>query len=240
MDLFGKALTDYLEGDHRATLTSHSSFGEAEPVPVSHFFRGFRDMPELERLALEAAKGKVLDIGCGAGSHCLWLQEQGMKCTGIDASQGAVAVARTRGVKMVHYTEILNFKVGKYDTLLLLMNGTGLAGTLSGLPGLLKHLRLLMAPGGQILVDSSDLIYMYEEDADGGVWIPGDLEYYGNVEYRWEYRGEAGKPFPWLFADAASLAKAAAAAGLQTEVLAEGPHYDYLARLTALYTETTQ
>ncbi|WP_088341593.1 class I SAM-dependent methyltransferase [Robiginitalea sediminis] len=231
MDLLGKALTDYLDGRQDATLLSHSSFGDTDAVPAAYFFRGFDQMPVLEQKALRLAKGRVLDIGCGAGSHCLWLQEKGLPCTGLDISSGALEVARKRGVKNLHLGPIQNFEVGKFDTLLLLMNGIGLAGRLKALPALLAHLTGLLAPEGQILLDSSDIIYMYEEDSDGGVWIPGDLDYYGEVRYRWEYQGHKGSEFPWLFADFQSLSEAAVSVGLEAELLAEGPHYDYLARL---------
>ncbi len=213
-------------------LYSHSSLGTSEQVPVDHFFRNFDNMPELEKKALQSCRGKVLDIGCGAGSHCLHLQESGLECTGLDLSADAVEVASLRGVKKTLCRDIYQLGVGNYDTLLLLMNGTGIAGTLEGLGPLLLHLSKLMAPGGQILLDSSDLIYMFEEDADGGVWVPGEVAYYGEVTYQWEYKGQRGAEFPWLFVDFETLKRVAGRLGFETTLLQEGPHYDYLARLS--------
>jgi SAM-dependent methyltransferase len=228
----GKALMDYYGGGPVGELWSHSSLGTSEPVPIAHFFRDFNLMPVLEQTALKQCRGRVLDIGCGAGSHCLYLQEAGLECTGLDQSREAVEVASRRGVGNVRCENIYEFEVGNFDTLLLLMNGAGIAGTLAGLRKLLLHLGGLLAPGGQILMDSSDLIYMFEEDADGGVWVPGNVAYYGEVSYRWEYKGHKGAEFPWLFVDLRTLKQEAGMLGFEATLVQEGPHYDYLVRLS--------
>jgi SAM-dependent methyltransferase len=203
-----------------------------ETVPVSYFFREFDQMPVLEQTALDHCRGSVLDIGCGAGSHSLYLQSRGLTVTGLDQSCTATRIAEQRGVRNTVCSDILEFGVGKFDTLLLLMNGIGLAGTLEGLGKLLEHLAGLLNPGGQILLDSSDLIYLFETDADGGVWIPGDVAYYGEVTYQWVLGGEEGNPFPWLFVDFHTLGREATRLGYETTLLESGPHYDYLARLS--------
>jgi len=225
-------MMDYYGEKPVGELWSHSSLGTSELVPVAHFFRDFNAMPDLEKNALKLCRGKVLDIGCGAGSHCLYLQESGLECTGLDHSCDAVEVASLRGVKRTRCEDIYELKVGDFDTLLLLMNGAGIAGTLEGLRVLLHHLSGLLAPGGQILMDSSDLIYMFEEDLDGGVWVPGDVSYYGEVTYSWEYKGEKGAEFPWLFIDFGTLEQEARLLGYKATLVQEGPHYDYLARLS--------
>lgn len=231
MDVLGKALLDHWQGKKAPDLQVHDSLGSVEALSPAYFFRPPEAMPELEQQALDLAVGPVLDIGCGAGSHSLVLQARGLACTGLDTSPGAIRVASERGVQQTVCENIWEFRSGKYATLLLLMNGTGLAGTLARLPAFLEHLASLLAPGGQILLDSSDLVYLFEEDEDGGVWVPADRAYYGEMRYRWEYRGKKGKTFPWLFVDYASLAAAAGRAGLVAERVAQGPHYDYLARL---------
>jgi SAM-dependent methyltransferase len=234
MDILGKALEDYQNGKTDLDLLIHSSLGDLETLNPGYFFRPYSEMPKLEQIALEACAGTVLDIGCGAGSHSLFLQEKGLEVIGIDRSPGAVSVARSRGAKKVYCEDILNFNSGTFNTLLLLMNGAGIAGTLKELPDFLSTLGKLLRPGGQILLDSSDIIYVYEEDVDGGVWIPGNCAYYGEVTYQWEYLGAKGPEFPWLFVDFNSLEEAAHAAGLEAEIIAEGPHYDYLARLVKI------
>lgn len=231
MDILGKALLDELYNGPAPNLSISTSLGTEEELSPSYFFRSYEQMPELERLALDLSTGPVLDIGCGAGSHCLYLQKRGLECLGMDHSPGAIQVAAERGVHHALCENIWEVKSGLYGTLLLLMNGGGMAGSLARLPAFLRHLAGLLAPGGQILLDSSDLIYLFEEDPDGGVWVPGDRAYYGEVRYRWEYRGKKGRPFNWLFVDYPNLAGAAARAGLEAKLVAEGPHYDYLARL---------
>lgn len=232
MDVFGKALQDFQAGNTGFTLLSHSSLGETQTLNPEYFFRKHADMPELEKAALQLAKSPILDIGCGAGSHALILQESGHEVTGIDLSAGAIDVAQKQGLRHVLNADIWTFKTGTFKTLLLLMNGAGLAGKLDKLPDFLRHLASLLAHDGQILLDSSDIIYVYESDSDGGVWVPGDMAYYGEVTYQWEYREAIGPEFPWLFVDFNRLKAAALEAGLQAELVQKGTHYDYLARLT--------
>jgi SAM-dependent methyltransferase len=234
VEVFGKAIEDYYRGAGNKQLISHSSLGSREAVPVSHFFRTFEQMPPLEQQALQLCRGRILDIGCGAGSHCLELQSRGLECTGLDSSEKALQVAANRGLRKTIHSKILNLKVGEFDTLLLLMNGIGLAGSLSELSGFLRHLGSLIPDKGQILLDSSDVIYLFEEDSDGGYWVPGDVSYYGEIKYYWEYEGVRGSLFPWLFVDFKTLAAEAEKAGLSAELIAEGEHFDYLARLQKL------
>src|SRR5690606_5526262 len=188
-------------------------------------------MPEVEQRALEMAQGKVLDLGCGAGNHSLYLQENGMEVCGLDSSQGCIAVCRERGLLSTVISPILEYGEETYDTLLLPMNGIGLAGTLEDLGPFLKHLVSLLRPKGQILLDSSDIIYMYDRDPDGGYWIPGDSAYYGEVTFTMEYKNERSDPFPWLYVDYNTLQNAAVDNGLAGEVILEGEQNEYLARL---------
>ena len=120
---------------------------------------------------------------------------------------------------------------GKYDTLLLLMNGTGIAGKLSQLPALLNRLKELLSEEGQILIDSSDLKYIYENE-DGSMDIDLNAPYYGEVDYQMQYRDIKGEPFDWLYVDFPLLKSIAESCGLEGELIAEGEHYDYLARLS--------
>lgn len=234
MDLLGKALLDFYKDQSRGPLRSHSSLGSVEDVPVSYFFRPFPTMPAIEQEALLQCRGSVLDIGCGAGSHCLYLQESGLDCTGLDNSPEGIKVALQRGVLNTVCANILDYHSRKFDTLLLLMNGIGIAGSIKAFPDFLKHLKGLLQPGGQILMDSSDLIYMFDPDGDGGIWVPAAMEYYGEVQYQWEYDGDFGPEFPWLFLDLETLNQQAAGAGFEVEWLRNGPHFDYLVRLTPI------
>ena len=232
VDVFGKALLEYYTAPNGGILRSHSSLESVEEVPVSYFFRDFEQMPSLEQEALRQCRGSVLDIGCAVGSHSLYLQRKGLNCTGIDISSEAIEIARKRGLTHAFCTDIRNYSSDSFDTLLLLMNGIGIAGTLRDLPIFLKHLKTLLNPGGQILIDSSDIIYMFESDDDGGVWVPGNVSYYGEVHYQWEYKGDFGSTFPWLFLDFNTLKEQGSRLGLEAEILQKGPHFDYLVRLT--------
>ncbi|TRZ42026.1 class I SAM-dependent methyltransferase [Robertkochia solimangrovi] len=231
-DLLGKAIYDYHLGKDTGILYTETSISETEEMDVSYFFRPFKDMPELEQKALQLAKGKILDIGCGAGSHALYLQdERELEVKAIDISPLSVKTASSRGVKNAECIDLFELEEQQYDTVLLLMNGSGILGSYEGLYTGLNKLRSLIAPGGQALIDSSDLIYMFDEDEDGGKWVPGD-QYYGQLEFTITYDDES-ETFPWLYIDFDSLAQACAHCGLYCEMILEGENYDYLARITA-------
>lgn len=229
-DLFGKALLDYHHSPGEQHLITWTSLTEEDPVPLSYFFRDFTDMPALEQKALEQANGEVLDIGCGSGSHSLYLQEiRGMMVSGIDSSKGATEVARARGVKTVIHQSIFDYSTQKFDTLLLMMNGLGIAQNFQGVMPLLHHLKTLLKENGKILVDSSDLIYLFPEEEKTD-WKMAET-YYGEVEYGIGFQAKTEK-FPWLYLDFDHLEQAAKVCGFRCEKIMEGPNYDYLASLS--------
>jgi SAM-dependent methyltransferase len=201
-------------------------------MSVAYLFRGFEKMPKMEQNALLLSKGKVLDVGCGAGSHSLYLQEKGFDVTPIDISPNAIKACQLRGLKKATVQDVMSIKEEQFDTILLLMNGAGMCGRLKNISRFLLQLKSLLTENGQILVDSSDIIYMFDEDEDGGKWIPGDTDYYGELEFKISYKGEMEKPFDWMYIDFNTLQNAALANGLACELLVEGDHFDYLARLS--------
>ncbi|TDS16618.1 methyltransferase family protein [Maribacter caenipelagi] len=231
-DILGTALLDYQNGNYTEDITTYSSLQEEDVLPLPYMFRSFKDMPELEQKGLQLCKGKVLDVGCGAGSHSLYLQEKGVLVTGLDVSKGAIEVSKLRGLKNTAYSELLDYEGEQFDTILILMNGVGLAGTLDGLEPFFSKLKALLKEDGQILLDSSDIIYMFEDDEDGGYWIPDNVNYYGEVSFEMEYKKEKSASFPWLYVDYNTLQRAANYSNLTCELVMEGEHYDYLARLT--------
>ena len=232
-DLFGKAILDFQTNNSPEDLITETTISEEDEMSVAYLFRDFSGMPKLEQRALQLSKGKVLDVGCGAGSHSLYLQkEKHLEVTAIDISKNAVQACRLRGISDVFEIDILEFNsIEKFETILLLMNGTGLFGKLEHASKYLQKLKSLLAKNGQILIDSSDIIYMFDEDEDGGKWISGDA-YYGELEFTISYKGENEAPFPWLYMDYNTLQNAAVANGLKCELVLEGDHFDYLARLT--------
>jgi len=231
-DVFGMALMDYHQGNYTEDIITHSSLDEEDTIPLPYLFRDYREMPPLEKKALALAKGKVLDIGCGAGSHSLYLQKKGLEVTALDYSNGAITVCEERGVKSTVNSAILDYADERFDTLLLLMNGIGLTGKLNHLDKFLQHLASLLLPNGQILLDSSDIIYMFDQDEDGGYWIPNTGQYYGEVEFTMTYKGHKSDSFTWLYLDYNTLSNACLSNNLNCELVSSGKHYDYLARIT--------
>jgi SAM-dependent methyltransferase len=229
-DLFGKAILDYQTNDSPEDLITETNISEADEMSVGYLFRNFDGMPELEKKALKLSKGKVLDVGCGAGSHALYLQEKGFEVTAIDISANAIKACELRGLKDVRVENVLDLENVKFDTILLLMNGTGIFGTLSETSKYLEKLKSLLSPDGQILIDSSDIIYMFDEEEDGSFSVPAD-GYYGELTFTISYKNQTEDTFPWLYLDYNTLQNAAHANGLQCELVMEGKHYDYLAKL---------
>jgi cyclopropane fatty-acyl-phospholipid synthase-like methyltransferase len=229
-DLFGKAILDYQTQNAPEDLITETSISEPDEMPVAYLFRAFAEMPKLEQKALELCQGKVLDVGCGAGSQSLYLQEKGFEVTAIDISPSAIQACQLRGVKNAQVQNILDLDNQKFDTILLLMNGTGIFGTLQETSKYLQKLKTLLNPNGQILIDSSDIIYMFDQDNDGSYLVPAD-NYYGELTFTVSYKNQTENTFPWLYLDYNTLQNACNDNGLQSKIIQEGEHYDYLAKL---------
>ena len=235
-DLFGKAILDYQTNNFPEDLITETTISEEDEMSVSYLFRSYDEMPILEQKALQLSKGKILDVGCGAGSHSLYLQnEKNLEVLAIDISEYAINACQLRGIKNTKVQNILDLdssdSASKYDTILLLMNGTGIFGTLKDTSKYLQKLKSLLNPHGQILIDSSDIIYMFDEDEEGAFSIPAE-GYYGELEFTVSYKAEKENPFPWLYLYYNTLQNAALANGLKCELIQEGEHYDYLAKIS--------
>jgi SAM-dependent methyltransferase len=230
MDPMGRAIADYHKAKKASKLRVFSPMFEEDEIPLTSLFRSYESMPEIERKALDMAKGRVLDVGAGAGCHSLVLQEKGMDVTAIDISPLSVETMKERGVKKVLEQDFFTLD-GQYDTILMLMNGIGIVGTLERLPEFFKQLDKILAPGGQLLCDSSDISYVFETD-DGIIELPEEMTYYGEHSFQMQYKDTIGEPFDWLYIDADTLRQVANDNGYTAQVVAEGEHYDYLARIT--------
>ncbi len=233
-ELMGQALLDFFQGNHALNLYSESNISEKDHYPMHYFFRDFAAMPLLEQKALELCKGSILDIGCGAGNHSLYLQNQEHKVTALDASFKAIEVCRLRGINEVICTQLLDFSENTFDTLLLLMNGIGIVETLDNLSKYLQHFKRLLKPEGQILVDSSDLQYMYDRAENGAILVPANMAYYGELDYTLYYGEQKSQAFKWLYLDPRMFKQSCLDNGLSFEIIAKGDNYNYLARLTVL------
>ena len=224
-DLHGKAILDYYKGNDEATLILHNSYGDPDEMPVEVFFREEEDLTTLEHLALIESKGRVLDLGAGAGAHALVLQSRGFEVFALENSPGCVDVMRRSGVRNVLFEDFRKHQ-GQYDTVLILMNGMGLAGTLAQVEGFLQTCAKLLSPGGQILVDSSDISYLYEDGT------PKPKGYFGEVRYRYEFQETQGEWFDWLYVDQRMLAEKVSAVGMELEILMTDENDQYLACIT--------
>lgn len=229
-DLFGNALLDYQNGNYSDDIITSTNISDDDVLPLPYLFRDFKNMPKLEQKALKLAKGFVLDVGCGSGNHSLYLQNIGLQVKAIDISKGAIEVAKQRGVSQAELQAILD-ETETFDTILLLMNGTGVFQEMSQVSKYLTHLKNALKPNGQILIDSSDIKYMYE-DEDGGFWMDTNANYYGELDYFLSYKGKKERPMKWLYLDFNTLKLACETVGLKCELILEGEHFDYLARLS--------
>jgi SAM-dependent methyltransferase len=230
-DLMGKAIRDFYQNKSADDLLTETSISEIDELPVEYFFRDFDEMNLLEQKALELSTGKILDIGAGAGSHSLYLQnEKKLEVFALDNSPKSVEVCQLRGVKNVWCSDILDFPVQTFDTILLLMNGTGIFESLDKIDFYLEKLQSLLNEKGQILIDSTDILYMYDRDEDGGVMVPAD-RYYGEVDYFIHYQLDTENPTKWLYLDFETFKRAAENNGLEIEKILQEED-SYLAKLT--------
>jgi len=230
-DLMGRAIWDYYYQQNPEDLQTETSISELDDLPVSYLFRDYQEMNALEKKALDLSFGKVLDVGSGAGSHSLYLQnERKLEVTALDISPKSIEICKARGVKNAICEDLLQFSEKNFDTVLLLMNGTGIFQSLEDIDQYLQKLKSLVAENGQILIDSTDILYMYDQDEDGGVLVPA-TGYYGELDYYLHYKGESELPMKWLYLDFDTLENAAIANGFKIQKI-EQLEDSYLAQLT--------
>lgn len=230
-DPMGAAIADYFDKGKAAKLRVFSSQFDEDEIPASQLFRTYDEMPILEQKALQLAKGEILDCGAGSGCHALALQEMNKKVTAIDISPLSIEVMQKRGVKQVFHINLFDENyLEKFDTILMLMNGSGIIGKLEHMPIFFQKMKQLLNPNGCIYMDSSDLRYLFE-DEDGSFLIDLAGDYYGEIDYRMQYKQVKGETFDWLYIDFQTLFHYAAENGFTAELIAEGEHYDYLACL---------
>jgi len=230
-DPMGTAITDYYNTGKASKLRVFSSMFDEDEIPVGHLFREFKDMSKLEQKALKLAQGKILDVGAGSGCHALALKTMNKDVAAIDISHLSVEVMRRRGIENVMLGNFFGLgKQQQYDTILLLMNGSGIIGTLNNLPIFFHKLTEVLSPDGFVLMDSSDLRYLFENE-DGSYDIDLNAEYYGEVDYYMKYKNITGDTFDWLYLDFETLSYYAEQSGFKTELVLEGSHYEYLCKI---------
>lgn len=231
-DPIGRAVFDYHYNSQNHPIIIHSEDFDDDLIETPYLFRSFKQMPYLEKKAMSLCRGSILDVGACAGAHSVYLQNRGFDVTALESSDLCCEVLQNRKVENVIHQDIFKFTERQFDTILLLMNGTGIAGTLNGLDTLFFHLKTLLSPGGQILIDSSDLIFLFEED-DGSALIDITADkYYGELTFQTEYKTWKSQPFPWLYVDVNNLESSVLKNNLCIKQIIKGNHYDYLAQIT--------
>ncbi len=231
-DPMGAAIAEYFEKGRAGKLRVLSSSFDEDEIPVSTLFRSFKQMPPLEQEALKLASGRILDVGGGSGCHSLALQDMDKQACAIDISPLAIETMKKRGVEDARLINLFDETFAdSFDTILMLMNGSGIIGKINNLPTFFKRMKQLLRPGGRILLDSSDLKYLFE-DEDGSFLIDIAGDYYGEVDFWMEYKNVKGDTFDWLYIDFQTLSLYAAEYGFSAKLIKEGKHYNYLAELT--------
>ena len=233
MILHGKSLFDYNNGDRLAEIILRRNDGFETVLPVSIFFRSESEFLSGESEAVNQSKGRILDIGAGCGVHSLVLQSRGLTVTAIDINNNAVNIMIEKGVKDARCVDVMQFKGGPYDTLLMLGHGIGMSENIQGLNLFLDHAAGLIAENGQLLINSVDVrqtddpvhLKYHEANKSKGRYI-------GEIILQFEYKGEKGPFFGWLHIDPQTLQRQAKIKNWETEILFQGKNGEYLARLT--------
>ena len=225
-DPIGSAILEYSKNGKPTDIVVISDICDDDIIPTEVLFRTFDEMPDIEREAIKQATGKVLDVGAAAGVHSLELQKRGLDVLAIDLSEGAVNYMKSKGLRaeQVDFYQ-LKGEHEQFDTILMMMNGIGIAGTLSNLEKTLLHAKSLLMDGGCILCDSSDIKYLYE-DEDGSLWVDLNSDYYGNFRFQMMYKKAKSDWFDWLYVDFDNLYKAAANLGMKAvRIMESNDHY---------------
>ena len=230
-DPMGRAIMDFHTKGKAARLRVFSSLFYEDEIPVATLFRSFEDMPPLEQEAMRQCSGRVLDVGAGSGCHSLELMQRGLQVTAIDISELSVEVMKSRGVDARQVNFFDKTFDEKFDTVLMAMNGIGIVGRVERLEEFFMRTKQLLSPGGRLLLDSSDIRYVFENE-DGSMDIDLAAGYFGEIDYTMRYKNIKGEPFDWLYIDFDTLSMYAEENGFKCEMCVEGEHYDYLAKLT--------
>ena len=230
-DPMGRAISDYFHTGKAGKLRVLSSMFYEDEIPVPTLFRTYDEMPVQERTALELCRGRILDVGAGSGCHSKVLMERGLEVVAIDISELSIEVMKERGIDARNINFFDETFCEKFDTILLAMNGIGIVGKVENLGNFFRSAKRLLAPGGQLLLDSSDIKYIFMDD-DGSMDIDLAAGYYGEIDYKMRYKNITGEPFDWLYIDFDTLSMYAEEHGFNCEKCIDGEHYDYLARIT--------
>jgi SAM-dependent methyltransferase len=155
-DAYGRLVHDHFRGLPRSEIVERDDGWFAASTGAPAYFAPFEEWPSVERRAIRYARGRVLDVGCGAGRVALHLQSRGHEVVGIDISPLAVKTCRLRGVRDARVMSItgIDHRLGRFDTLVMFGNNFGLFGGPSRARRLLQRFRALTSPRARILAES--------------------------------------------------------------------------------------
>ncbi|MDC0584218.1 class I SAM-dependent methyltransferase [Bacteroidales bacterium] len=229
-DAIGVAIKEFLSlGDTSKEITVLSDEFDDDVIPVHYLFRKFKDMPILEQEALLKCKGKILDVGAGAACHSVFLQEKGEDVTALEISQMCAEEIKKQGLNKVIRDDFFNLKTEvKYDTILMLMNGIGIVGTLDKLDNFFVKVKELLKPGGCVIFDSSDVSYLYDSENN----IDDTDKYFGEFSFAMKYDEVVTEKFHWLYVDIETIKRYASNNGFTFKLLYEDDHFGYLGALS--------
>jgi SAM-dependent methyltransferase len=227
-DPIGSAIIEYLSTKNDSYIKVESNLTEEDEIPLAYLFRTKDQLPQKEVRALSKVQGRTLDVGAGAGAHSLILQQENKNVVALDISEKCCDAMKLQGIINVICADFFNFKdAEKFDTILLLMNGFGIAGTLENLPNLLEHCKSLLKPGGIIIGESADILYLFEED-DGSCSIDLNSNYYGEMRYRMSHNNVVGEWFDWLYVSSDLVSDCAETLGFKVLDVEQGENDDFI------------
>lgn len=227
-DPLGSAILDFLTHKTETSIQVESNLTENEEIPVSYLFRNGSELPEKERFALDLAHGRILDVGAGSGAHSLLLTKAGKEVVSLDISKKCCDGMALQGINNPICCDFFEFQDDqKFDTILFLMNGFGIAGTLENLEKIFERCKSLLKPGGIIIGESADILYLFEEE-DGSCSIDINSTYYGEMSYRMTYKSIVGDWFPWLYVSSDLLMDCASKSNFELKEIKHGEEDDFM------------
>jgi SAM-dependent methyltransferase len=228
-DPIGQAILEFSQHGFTENIIVHSDLCDDDIMPVPYLFRSFDEMPKIEQQALTLCKGEVLEVGAGTGCHSKHLKDKGFSTLSIDTSQGSIDYLNSQDLPSKKIA-FLDYNEKKFDTILILMNGLGLAGKLENVNTFLQHAKSLLKEGGTIITDSTDIRYLYEDD-EGGLWMDLNSQYPGEMEFKMDYKSHSSEWFPWVYLDFENLENEANKTGLKATKILEDNNFHYLTTL---------
>ena len=236
-DIFGLALYSYWKGNHKTKYKIINDVSHIESDSLQRYFITYNKFPLIEKKALKHAKGKILDVGCGAGRHIIYFQNKKFDIIGVDSSKLAVKVCKERGCRNVIVSNILNLKLKNksFDTILLFGNNIGIGGNLNGIKKLLKKLRSLAKKDGLLLLSSFDV--KATKDKKYFSYHKRNLElgrHIGQLKLRLGYKNKFSDWFNWIHIEPHTLKKIASECKWKSERTYKGKNGRYAMVLRAV------